>query len=109
MDTTPSKMRAWRLHKYGQPLDVMKLEFVDIPEPGTGELRVKVLGIPFYLNDLERVTGGNMMVKPEFPLFVVYFGGRVNTPSRHILSHALLVQDLPPSRNSVNPSKVRDK
>lgn len=67
MNTTPAQMHAWRLHEYGQPVDVLKLEQVDIPEPGDGELRVKVLGIPFNLNDLERVTGGNMMVKPEFP------------------------------------------
>ena len=62
-----AQMRAWRLHEYGQPVDVLKLEHIDIPEPGDGELRVKVLGIPFNLNDLERVTGGNMMVRPEFP------------------------------------------
>ena len=67
MDITPAKMRAWRLHEYGQPVDVLRLELVDIPEPAAGELRVKVLGISFNLNDLERVTGGNMMVKPEFP------------------------------------------
>lgn len=67
MTTSTKQMRAWRLHEYGQPIDVLKLELVDIPEPGDGELRVKVLGIPFNLNDLERVTGGNMMVRPEFP------------------------------------------
>ena len=67
MDITPAKMRAWRLHEYGQPVDVLRLELVDIPEPAAGELRVKVLGISFNLNDLERVAGGNMMVKPEFP------------------------------------------
>lgn len=67
MNAIYPQMRAWRLHEYGQPVDVLKLELVDIPEPADGELRVKVLGIPFNLNDLERVTGGNMMVKPEFP------------------------------------------
>ena len=67
MTTVSAQMRAWRLHEYGQPIEVLRLEHVDIPEPGAGELRVKVLGIPFNLNDLERVTGGNMMVKPEFP------------------------------------------
>jgi NADPH2:quinone reductase len=67
MIKTSAQMRAWRLHAYGQPVDVLKLEHIDIPEPGDGELRVKVLGIPFNLNDLERVTGGNMMVRPEFP------------------------------------------
>ncbi len=60
-------MRAWRTHTYGQPLDVLKLDEVDIPDPDPGEMRIKVQGIPLNLNDLERITGGNMMVRPELP------------------------------------------
>src|SRR5213076_2202245 len=55
-------MRAWRTHEYGRPLDE-----VEVPEPGPGEVRVKVQAIPLNLNDLERITGGNMMVEPELP------------------------------------------
>ena len=65
--TAAGTMRAWRTHEYGNPTEVLKLDIVDIPEPNDGELRVKVLAIPFNLNDLERVMGGNMMVKPELP------------------------------------------
>ncbi len=60
-------MRAWRTHQYGKPLEVLKLDAVPIPVPGAGELRVKVQAIPLNLNDLERITGGNMMVRPELP------------------------------------------
>lgn len=60
-------MRAWRTHEYGQPSQVLKLDSVDIPSPNEGELLVKVEAIPFNLNDLERITGGNMMVRPELP------------------------------------------
>src|SRR3954467_5813045 len=60
-------MRAWRTHEYGWPLDVLRLDEVDVPEPGPGEVRVKVQAIPLNLNDLERITGGNMMVEPELP------------------------------------------
>src|SRR3954470_17541461 len=60
-------MRAWRTHEYGQPWDVLRLDEVDVPEPGPGEVRVKVQAIPLNLNDLERITGGNMMVEPELP------------------------------------------
>src|ERR1700731_1419117 len=60
-------MRAWRTHEYGEPIKVLKLDHVDIPEPGDGEVRIRALGIPFNLNDLERITGGNMMVRPELP------------------------------------------
>ena len=60
-------MRAWRTHAYGQPTEALKLDEVPVPEPGDGELRVKVQAIPFNLNDLERIMGGNMMVQPELP------------------------------------------
>ena len=60
-------MRAWRTHRYGRPSEVLSLDEVPIPEPGAGELRVRVQAIPFNLNDLERITGGNMMVRPELP------------------------------------------
>jgi NADPH2:quinone reductase len=65
--TPQTTMRAWRTHEYGQPRDVLKLDEVEIPEPGEGELRIRALGIPLNLNDLERITGGNMMVRPELP------------------------------------------
>jgi NADPH:quinone reductase len=65
--TTAGEMRAWRTHAYGQPLDALKLDVVPVPEPGPGELRIKVDAIPLNLNDLERITGGNMMVRPELP------------------------------------------
>jgi NADPH2:quinone reductase len=60
-------MRAWRLHIYGRPTEVLQLDTVPVPEPDAGELRVRVHAIPFNLNDLERITGGNMMVRPELP------------------------------------------
>jgi NADPH2:quinone reductase len=64
---TAGEMRAWRTHAYGQPLEALKLDVVPIPQPGPGELRIKVDAIPLNLNDLERITGGNMMVRPELP------------------------------------------
>lgn len=63
-DTT---MRAWRLHEYGQPLDVLRLDEVPVPEPEAGEVRVAVQGIPLNFNDHDRITGVNMMVRPELP------------------------------------------
>jgi NADPH2:quinone reductase len=60
-------MRAWRTHEYGEPRSALKLDEVEIPEPEAGEVRVRALGIPLNLNDLERITGGNMMVRPDLP------------------------------------------
>jgi NADPH2:quinone reductase len=66
-DSLPTSMRAWRTHVYGDPLEVLKLDSVDVPSPDAGELLVRVQAIPLNLNDLERITGGNMMVRPELP------------------------------------------
>lgn len=60
-------MRAWRVHEYGQPGDVLRLERVALPEPGPGEVRVHAEGIALNLNDLDRITGANMAFRPELP------------------------------------------
>ncbi len=60
-------MRAWRVPEYGRPMDVLRLDEVPIPIPGPGELLIRVQAIPLNLNDMERITGGNMQVRPELP------------------------------------------
>src|SRR3954452_11996769 len=60
-------MRAWRTHEYGAPLEALRLDEVPVPDPEAGEVPGHVHGIPLNLNDLERITGGNMMVRPELP------------------------------------------
>ena len=60
-------IRDRRVHQYGNPLDVLQLDEVPVPVPEAGALLVKVEGIPLNLNDLERINGGNMAVRPEFP------------------------------------------
>ena len=61
-------MRAWRTHEYGtRPTEVLQLDTVPIPAPEAGEVLVRVQAIPLNLNDLERITGGNMMVRPDLP------------------------------------------
>ncbi|MEY2457209.1 MAG: NADPH:quinone reductase [Acidimicrobiaceae bacterium] len=65
--TAMETMRAWQVHEYGEPLDVLRLDTVPVPDPGADEVRVRVQAIPLNLNDLERINGGNMMVRPELP------------------------------------------
>src|SRR3954468_2295741 len=67
MPDDQAMMRAWRTHEYGRPTEVLRLDTVPVPDPGPGQLRVRVQAIPFNLNDLERITGGNMMVRPDLP------------------------------------------
>ncbi len=60
-------MKAWRLHEYGAPSDVLQQDEVEVPTPEAGELLVRVQAAPLNLNDLDRVTGANMMVRPDLP------------------------------------------
>ena len=65
----PEEMRAWRVHAWGpSPLETLQLDTVPRPNPEAGELLVQVQAIPLNLNDMERVNGENMMVRPELPL-----------------------------------------
>ena len=63
-----SEMRAWRVHAFApDPKAALQLEEVPVPEPGPGELLVRVQAAPLNLNDLDRVTGQNMMAPPALP------------------------------------------
>ena len=65
----PKEMRAWRVHEWGaEPIDTLKLDSIPVPTPDAGELLVKTHAIPLNLNDMERITGKNMMVRPELPV-----------------------------------------
>ncbi len=42
VDTAAGTMRTVRFHEYGEPADVLHLETVPVPEPGSGRIRVVV-------------------------------------------------------------------
>src|SRR5262249_20394130 len=60
-------MRAWRLHEYGAPRDVLRLEEVPTPVPGAREVRVRVAAITLNYNDLDGITGRYPTVRPPLP------------------------------------------
>ncbi len=65
----PETMQAWRVHAWGSdPTEAMSLDTIPIPTPEAGELLVRVQAIPLNLNDMERINGENMMVRPELPV-----------------------------------------
>lgn len=59
-------MKALRFEKTGEPLQVLKLRDIEKPEPGEGEVRLKVIGSPINPAD-ELFIRGNYRIKPEFP------------------------------------------
>src|SRR5262245_4176686 len=60
-------MKAWRLHEYGAPRDVLRLEDLPAPVPGARELRVRVSAITLNYNDLDGITGRYLTIRPPLP------------------------------------------
>jgi NADPH:quinone reductase len=50
-------MRAWRLHELGDPWDVLQLEEVESPTPGSGQARVKVGATDLNFADILQCQG----------------------------------------------------
>lgn len=50
-------MRALRFHQHGPPTDVLRLDDVPLPEPGPGEVRVRLTHRPINPADLSMVRG----------------------------------------------------
>lgn len=59
-------MRALVQHQFGDPAEVLAVEEVEIPEPGPGQVRLKVVLSPIHNHDLWTVRG-DYGYKPELP------------------------------------------
>jgi NADPH2:quinone reductase len=60
-------MKAWRVHEYGAPADVLTLDDVDVPEPADGELLVRVEAVTLNFNDLDGIHGRYKTVPTPVP------------------------------------------
>ena len=58
-------MKAWRVHQWGEP-ETMSLEDVPIPEPGHGQVRIRVRASGLNFFDILQIQG-KYQVKPPFP------------------------------------------
>jgi NADPH:quinone reductase-like Zn-dependent oxidoreductase len=59
-------MHALVAHAVGEPADVLRLETRPVPEPGPGEVRVRVHAAPVHLTDLH-ILRGRYGFAPELP------------------------------------------
>ena len=59
-------MRAWQVSELGEPRDVLTLAEVPDPEPGPGQVLVRVLGAAANFPDVLMVRGG-YQVRPPLP------------------------------------------
>ncbi len=60
-------MRAWRVHEFGAPTDVLRIDEVDAPEPGPGEVQIAVEAITINFNDIDGIRGRYRTVPVEPP------------------------------------------
>ena len=50
-------MRAWRAAEHGAPRDVLRLDDVDEPTPGPGEVQIRVDAVTLNFNDIDGIHG----------------------------------------------------
>jgi NADPH2:quinone reductase len=60
-------VKAWRVHQYGAPKEVLHLDDVDEPEPGAGELKIRVTSVTLNFNDLDGIHGRYKTVPRPVP------------------------------------------
>jgi NADPH2:quinone reductase len=59
-------VQAWRVHKLGEPVEVLTLEDVPSPDPGPGEVRIDVAAASLNFPDV-LLCRGEYQVKPPLP------------------------------------------
>src|SRR5438477_10089020 len=60
-------VKAWRVHRYGAPPEVLQLDDVDAPTPGPGELKIRVTSVTLNFNDLDGIHGRYKTVPRPVP------------------------------------------
>ena len=60
-------MKAIRFRQHGEPAKVLAVEERPVPDPGHGEVRVRMLATPVNPSDLMYVRGIYAGVQPQFP------------------------------------------
>lgn len=85
METLRMTMRAWRFDRLGEPRDVLHLDDIAVPEPGSGEVLVRVRAATVNFADT-LVVRGVYQVQPPLPA----------TPGMELCGEVLEVgQDVP--------------
>ena len=67
-------MKAIQFERYGEPSKVLAVQERPLPEPGKGEVRVRILASPINPSDLLFVRGLYAGVQPPFPSSVGFEG-----------------------------------
>ncbi len=60
-------MKSWRVHEYGEPEEVLRLDEIPSPTPGPDEVLVRVAATTLNFNDVDGVRGRYRTVRPPLP------------------------------------------
>jgi NADPH:quinone reductase-like Zn-dependent oxidoreductase len=67
-------MKAIQFNTYGEPTEVLAVADRPVPEPSSGQVRVRILASPINPSDLLYVRGRYSGVEPQFPASVGFEG-----------------------------------
>jgi NADPH:quinone reductase-like Zn-dependent oxidoreductase len=64
-------MKAIRFHRFGNPEEVLQIQEIPLPEPGPGQVRVRMIASPINPSDLSVIRGqyGKLPALPATPGF----------------------------------------
>jgi NADPH2:quinone reductase len=60
-------VRAWRVHRFGEPAAALQLDDVDEPTPGRGQVVVATAATPLNFNEVDGCYGRYRTVDPPLP------------------------------------------
>jgi NADPH2:quinone reductase len=60
-------MKAWRVHEYGEPEQVLRLDDLPTPTAGPDEVLIRVTATTLNFNDIDGVRGLYRTVRPPLP------------------------------------------
>ena len=60
-------MKAWRVHGRGRPSEVLRLDDIEVPPVGPGELRVRTAATVLNYNEVDGCHGRYLTINPPIP------------------------------------------
>ncbi len=60
-------IRAWRVHQHGEPADALRIDEIDEPVPGAGQVLVRTATTPLNFNEVDGCHGRYLTVDPPLP------------------------------------------
>jgi NADPH2:quinone reductase len=98
-------MRALQVTRHGSPGEVLAVADVEVPEPGAGEVRIRVLAAALNFNDIARCRGQLVSVAqdPPFTLGMDVCASSMPPDRRRALDRRLVVADNRRARSAASP------